>query len=248
MEWQADATLLCVRRHGESAAIIEVLTKQQGRYAGLVRGGAGRRLRPLLQAGNRLHVCWKARLAEHLGTMTVEMTHARASEAMAKPLHLSALMAACALVQVLPERQPYPRLADLFETLLDVLDDEDIWPPLFIRFELALLDEMGFGLDLSRCAVTGENGEGGKNDALSHISPRSGRAVSPAAAAPYLDRLYPLPPFFLDSAAPVSSADIRNGFDVTGHFLVRRLFANLEKPVPEARAAMLKRLYAHLPQ
>lgn len=239
MEWQEDATLLCVRNHGENAVIVDVLTHNQGRFAGLVRGGAGRRLRPLLQAGNRLHVTWKARLEEHLGAMTVEMLHARAGEAMLDPLQLSALTAATSMIRVLPERQPYPRLAELFETLMDALDDIDMWPALFVRFELALLDEMGFGLDLSTCAATGDNA------GLTHISPRSGRAVSAAAAVPYLDKLYNLPAFFLDPTANVTNTDIQDGFDVTGHFLARRLFFNLEKPMPEMRAMMLKRLFKH---
>lgn len=237
MEWQAEATLLSVRHHGESSAIIDVLTKEYGRYAGLVRGGAGRRLRPVLQTGNHLHVRWKARLSEHLGAMNVEMIKPRASQAMQEPLQLSALTTACALIRHLPERQPYPPLAALFETLIDALDDSDIWAALFVRFELALLDEMGFGLDLASCAATG------CLEGLTHISPRSGRAVSAGAAQPYLDRLYTLPPFFLDAGADVSLDDIKAGFEVTGHFLQRRMFFNLEKPLPEERNAMLTRLY-----
>jgi len=240
MDWTAEASLLSVRPHGENGAIIEVLAKEQGRFVGFVRGGTGRTMRPVLQVGNRVKANWRARLSEHLGTFTIEPLKARAALAMHDPLHLSALMTACALVRILPERHPYPKLTDIFEEVLDELGNSAIWP-IFVRFELALLEEMGFGLDLSNCAVNGTA------DDLTHISPRSGRAVSARAAEPYIKKLYPLPPFFLNPTAQATPAHIHNGFAVTGHFLQDRLFAHLERELPEARARMLNLLERDLP-
>lgn len=192
MEWHAEATVLNARPHGETSAIVEVLTESHGRFAGLVRGGVGRRLRPVLQTGNRVQANWRARLSDHLGTLTVEPVRGRAGAALQDPLHLAALTALCDMVRIFPERQPYPRLVQAFETLIDCLDNSDVWPAVYVRFELAMLDELGFGLDLSSCAATGNN------DNLTHISPRSGRAVSASAAEPYLDKLFALPPFFFE--------------------------------------------------
>ena len=236
MEWQAEATVLHTRPHGETSAIVEVLTEQNGRFAGLVRGGVGRRLRPVLQRGNRIQASWRARLSDHLGTMTVEPVHMRAGLALQNPLHLAALTALCDMVRIFPERQSYPKLTQTFETLMDCLDNPDIWPAVFIRFEMAMLDELGFGLDLRTCAATGSN------DHLTHISPRSGRAVSASAAQPYLDQLFPLPPFFLHSSEEITPEDISAGFAVTGFFLNRRLYASVDATIPDSRVRMLSLL------
>ncbi|MGC6472192.1 MAG: DNA repair protein RecO [Parvibaculales bacterium] len=236
MEWHAEATVLNARPHGETSAIVEVLTESHGRFAGLVRGGVGRRLRPVLQTGNRVQANWRARLSDHLGTLTVEPVRGRAGAALQDPLHLAALTALCDMVRIFPERQPYPRLVQAFETLIDCLDNSDVWPAVYVRFELAMLDELGFGLDLSSCAATGNN------DNLTHISPRSGRAVSASAAEPYLDKLFALPPFFLNAGAEVTASDILAGFEVTGFFLGKRLYASVDDTIPVSRSRMLSLL------
>ncbi|MGC6511611.1 MAG: DNA repair protein RecO [Parvibaculales bacterium] len=236
MEWHAEATVLNARPHGETSAIVEVLTEEHGRFAGLVRGGVGRRLRPVLQAGNRVQAGWRARLSDHLGTLTVEPVRDRAGTALQDRLHLAALTALCDMVRIFPERQAYPRLVQAFETLIDCLDNPEVWPAVYVRFELAMLDELGFGLDLDSCAATGSN------DNLTHISPRSGRAVSASAAEPYLDRLYALPSFFLNPGAEVTMTDILAGFEVTGFFLGKRLYASVDDTIPDSRARMVSLL------
>ncbi len=233
MEWQAEATVLSSRPHGETAAIIEVITEENGRFAGLVRGGIGRRLRPVLQMGNRVQACWRARLSAHLGTFTVEPIKLRAGLALHDPLHLAALRALCDMARIFPERQAYPRLARAFESLIECLDSPSVWPAVFIRFELAMLDELGFGLDLTRCAATGSHHN------LTHISPTSGRAVSAVAAEPYLDRLFIIPPFFIDPLAQVRAADLKAGFEITEYFLSKRLYYSMDETIPESRARML---------
>ncbi len=239
MEWQAEATVLSVRPHGESSAIVDVLTREQGRFVGLVRGGVGRRMRPVLQIGNRVEVVWRARLSAHLGTMTIEPLTMRAGMALNDKLHLTALMALCDLARILPERNAYPRLVEAFETLIDCLDDIEVWPAVFVRFELAMLEELGFGLDLKSCAATGAN------DNLTHVSPRSGRAVSASAAEPYLDKLYVLPRFFTDPKASITPQDIQNGFKITEYFLSRRLYMSLDQELPASHARMLRNLSEH---
>ena len=236
MQWNAEGVVLSSRRHGETSVIIEVFTKEFGRCAGLVRGGTGRRLRPVLQPGNSVHAEWKARLSEHLGVFTVEATTARVAGAMAHPETLAALTSICALLRFLPERNGYPRLYDTTCSLLDNLEDEDVWLPLLVRFELALLEETGFGLDLESCAANGSNLN------LTHISPRSGRAVSAEAAEPYLDKLFPMPQFFRDSTATVSLEDVKNGLTITGHFLTVRILHQLEQNMPESRARLIHML------
>ena len=178
MQWEAEALVLAVRPHGESSAIVDVFSREQGRFAGLVRGGNSRRLRPILQPGNMVVATWRARLSEHLGTMTVDAGRAHAAEAMADAKALAGLSALCALMQITPERQAYPRLYDTLMLVLGAMDDEVMWPVLLARYEMALLEEIGFGLDLSCCAATGVV------DELEYVSPRSGRAVSRAAAQP----------------------------------------------------------------
>lgn len=238
MQWTAEGIVLSSKRHGETSAIIEVLTRDFGRFAGLVRGGTGRRLRPVLQPGNSVQAVWRARLAEHLGVFTVEPTTARAAQAMRRPKALAALTSACALLGFLPERNAYPRLYDTARTLLDNLDDEDFWLPLLVRFELALLEETGFGLDLESCASNGSNLN------LTHVSPRSGRAVSAEAAEPYQDRLFPMPAFFRDAGADIEAQDVRDGLAITGHFLTTRLLHQIEKPMPESRTRLVQMLTA----
>ena len=236
MEWSSDGIIISSRRQGESSAIVEVFTPDHGRYFGLVRGGSGRRMRPLLQVGNHVFVVWKARLSEHLGTFIVELKMAYAAFVMDDALMLTILSTACSLIRCLPERHAHPRIYALIMMLLDKIEDYKICSILFIRYELALLEEMGYGLDLSCCVVNGSKHQ------LTHISPKSGRAVSAEVAEPYLDKLYPIPAFFIDSHASVTQNDIFHGFAVTGHFLKKWIYYPVNQSIPESRDRMLKML------
>ncbi|WP_093038372.1 DNA repair protein RecO [Roseovarius azorensis] len=242
MDWRDQGILLSSRRHGESAAIIEVFTPEHGRHAGVVRGGASRKMAPVLQPGAQVDVTWRARLEDHIGTYTVEPLRSRAA-AMSNRLALSGLMAVCALVLfALPEREAHRTLYRRTETLLDLLDRPDIWPLAYLKWELALLEEMGFGLDLRTCAVLGE-----KANDLSYVSPRTGRAVSRAGAGEYAERLLLLPPCLLGQG-PAPDAEILQGFAVTGHFLRHHLAPHLgDRPLPDARARFIARLAAGFP-
>ncbi len=233
MEWTADALVLSRRPHGESSAIINLFTRAHGRYGGLVRGGNARRLKPVLQAGNMVQASWRARLSEHLGVVTVDAKQPHAAESLADPLKLAALSSLCALLLVTPERHAYPRLFDVVKLVLDNLEEESVWLPLMVRFEMALLEETGFGLDLSRCAANGGTKE------LTHVSPRSGRAVSRAAAEPYLDKLFALPMFLQQATADAGLSDIVDGFALTGHFLERRVYVPNNLKIPAARTRLI---------
>jgi DNA repair protein RecO (recombination protein O) len=223
MEWREEGILLSVRPHGESAAIIEVLTRTHGRHAGIVRGGLSRRLAPMLQPGAQLDLAWRARLEEHLGTFTVEPVRSRAAASLGDRL-------------TLPERAAHPALYARTETLLDLMAERDVWPLAYLHWELALLEELGFGLDLSACAVLGARA----ND-LSYVSPRSGRAVSRMGAGDWADRLLPLPPCLLGhGTAP--DAEIVQGLATTGYFLHHKLAPDLgHAPLPEARERFIAR-------
>lgn len=237
MEWRDQGILLSARSHGESAAIIEVFTPEHGRHAGVVRGGASRRLAPILQPGAQLDVVWRARLEDHIGTFTVEPVRSRAMLVMNDRLALAGLNAVTSLLLfALPEREAHEPLYERTEKLMDLMGARDVWPLAYLRWELALLQELGFGLDLSACAVNGLRA----ND-LSYVSPRTGRAVSRAGAGEWADRLLPLPPCLLGhGAAP--DAEIAEGFALTGHFLHNRLAHELgNKPLPEARARFVAR-------
>ncbi len=236
MEWAGVGYVLSVKKHGETSAIIDVLTRDHGRHVGLVRGGVGRRMRPVLQPGNKVQVEWHARLSEHLGTFKIEALSARAAELMDDRLMLCALNAMTAMTkETLPEREIHARVYDAFEVLLANLDDPEIWPILYVQWEAGLLQALGYGLDLSECASTGSN------EQLTHVSPRSGRAVSASAAEPYLDKLYTLPPFMLGQsfAAPI---DIAHGLALTGYFLETRVQWGVNRTLPLARAQMIARL------
>ena len=233
MQWEAEALVLAARLHGESSAIVDVFSREQGRFAGLVRGGNSRRLRPILQPGNLVVATWRARLSEHLGTMTVDAGRAHAAEAMADAKALAGLSALCALMQITPERQAYPRLYDTLMLVLGAMDDEVMWPVLLARYEMALLEEIGFGLDLSCCAATGVV------DELEYVSPRSGRAVSRAAAQPYLDKMFVLPQFLLDPSADASDEDVQKAMELTGHFLERRVYLPNGMKMPPARQRLV---------
>jgi DNA repair protein RecO (recombination protein O) len=236
MLWTDEGVLLAARRHGESSAIVSVFTAGHGRYAGLVRGGFGRRARPVYQQGNLLQVTWRARLSEQLGALTGELKVPLAARLMADPGRLAGLAAACALLETtLPERDPHPHLYATLCALLEQLVLDSRWLEGYIRFELALLAELGFGLDLSRCAVTGASED------LVYVSPASGRAVSRNGAGRYADRLLALPPFLLGQA-PADAAQLAAGLRLTGAFLRRHLFDASERAMPEARDRLLARL------
>lgn len=234
MEWREDGLLLKCATHGETNAIIEVFTRDHGRHAGIVRGGASRKVAATLQPGTQVNVTWRARLEDHLGTYSVEPLQSRA-HLMSDRLTLAGLNAMTALLSfALPERQAHAALYHQTLTVLNMMDG-DFWPLAYLRWEVSLLDEMGFGLDLTECAVTGAR------DGLTFISPKSGRAVATGAAGQWADKLFPLSPALLGESADMD--DIRSGLRVTGHFLTTRLAPALgQRPLPGARARLIDRL------
>lgn len=236
MDWRDEGCIVAVRLHGESAAIIEVFTAAHGRHAGVVRGGASRRMAAVLQPGSQVAVQWQARLSEHLGVFTVEPLHLR-SVLMGDRLALAGLTAICAMLHVcLPERAAHPVLWRLTMELLGALERNDDWPARYLRWELALLDELGFGLDLGRCAVTGSR------DGLAYVSPKTGRAVSLAGAGEWASRLLPLPAVVMGQG-PASGQELTQGFALTGHFLVKGLEPMLQgHPLPAARTRLIEML------
>ena len=244
MEWRDQGILLSTRRHGESSAIIEVFTPEHGRHAGVVRGGSSRRLAPVLQPGAQLDLTWRARLEDHIGTFAVEPVRSRAAASMNDRLALAGLNAVTALLLFcLPEREAHGRLYRQTEQLLDLLGQGDVWPLAYLNWEMALLDDLGFGLDLSVCAVMGAQA----ND-LSYVSPRTGRAVSRAGAGDWADRLLPLPPCLL-GAGPAPDEEVAEALRVTGHFLMNRVAPELgHKPLPAARTRFVDRFAARAAQ
>ncbi len=237
MEWRDEAILLSSRKHGESAAIIDVLSPGHGRSSGIVRGGASRKLAPILQPGAQLDVTWKARLEDHLGTFTIEPVRSRAAASLGDRLSLAGLNAVVSILMFcLPEREVHARLYDQTRSLLDLLGQPDIWPLAYLRWELALLEDLGFGLDLTECAVLGP----GQED-LIYVSPKTGRAVSRAGAGEWADRLLPLPLCLLGKG-DAGDADVLEGLSVTGHFLMHHVAPELgHKPLPDARARFVDR-------
>jgi DNA repair protein RecO (recombination protein O) len=236
-EWTDRAISLGLRRYGETGATLEVFAREHGRRRAWVHGGASRTKRAPMQPGNTLQVTWKARAEDSLGFFTAEMESERAARHMADAEALAGLSALSDLLSAaLPEGEAKPELFDAAETVLDMLGEPEVWPALFIRWELGLLTMLGYGLDLSTCAVSGGN------DGLTHVSPKSGRAVRGSEAGDYLDRLLPLPLFLMDASAPPTPVDIHAGFRLTGHFLQERLFSDLNRGMPEARHLMIDRL------
>jgi DNA repair protein RecO (recombination protein O) len=238
MEWRDTGFVLNARRHGESALIVELLTAEHGRHAGLVRGGQSPRRRALLQPGNDVAASWRGRLPEHLGTFEVELIAPHAAQLLDDPDRLAALSAAVALLLVaLPEREPHPdvhaSLAGLLAAL--ALDSSNAWAQAYVVWECGLLAALGFGLDLGRCAVTGTNQD------LAYVSPRTGRAVSRETGMPYHDKLLPLPGF-LWREAPAGPDDVVAGLVLTRHFLLHHLLAPHGGQLPEARERLLERM------
>lgn len=246
MDWSDDAAVLSVRKHGESGVIAQLLTRSHGRHAGLVRGGAGSKARGVYQPGNRVAAQWRARLNEHLGTYTCELLESNAAVLLQAPDLLAGLSAACATAEgSLPEREPHSAVFLGFTALIDALKaaigqparlsaDRRYWAEAYIRWELGLLGELGFGLDLTECAATGGN------DDLAYVSPKSGRAVSLSAGAEYHDRLLPLPKFLIEHGEP-SDADFADGLKLTGYFLEHHVFAPQNRKLPAARERLAER-------
>jgi DNA repair protein RecO (recombination protein O) len=235
MEWRDEGFVLSARRHGESALIVELLTREHGRHAGLVRGGQSPRRRALLQPGNSIAASWRGRLPEHLGSLECELLRAHAARLLDDPDRLAALNSAVALLlAALPEHEPQATLHASFADLLEALDSAG-WPPAYVAWERDLLSGLGFGLDLGRCAATGATED------LAYVSPRTGCAVSRAAGVPYHDNLLPLPGF-LWREAPASRADIVAGLVLTGYFLQHHLLAPRGGKLPEARERLAERM------
>jgi DNA repair protein RecO (recombination protein O) len=235
MEWRDEGVILSVRRHGETSAIAEMLTANHGRCLGLVRGGRSRVQRPVLQAGNAVQAVWRARLEEQLGTFTLEPINLRAGAIMVEPFRLAGLATLAGLAGLLPEREPHGRVYEALRIVLDAIDQDDVWPALLVRWEMGLLDELGFGLDLSKCAATGAR------DDLIYVSPKSGKAVSAEAGEPYKDRLFRLPPFIADNV-PANTADVLDGLKLTGYFLHRHVFEPRGVEMPEQREWIMRAL------
>lgn len=229
MDWTDRGVVINVRKHGESSAIVTLLTEEHGRHAGLVRGGSGKRKSPILQPGNLLHATWRARLEDQLGSYTCEMERAFTSSVLDDPLRLAALSSYCAVADVtLPERVPESGMFAALVGLLETLTETD-WRTNYVRWELYLLSELGFGLDLTSCASTGQI------DDLIYVSPKSGRAVSRAAGVPYKSKLLPLPGFLLENSVIAGPVEIVEGLELTGYFLGRFLQELRDGSLPDAR-------------
>jgi DNA repair protein RecO (recombination protein O) len=235
MEWRDEGIIIGLKRHGESSAIVEMMTRAHGRHLGLVRGGRSPRMQTTLQPGNSAHCVWRARIEEHLGNFALEVGKVRAAQIMESPLALQGVNLVGGLLRLLPERDPHPALFEMLDAMADHMGDFDIAPALMVRFEVAILAELGFGLDLSRCAATG------RTDELIYVSPKSGRAVSREAGAPWRDRMLALPEFLGRETAlgRVENSAVSAGFALTGYFLERDVFAPRGLKSPHARAAYL---------
>ncbi|MGR3466797.1 MAG: DNA repair protein RecO [Shimia sp.] len=233
MSWRDEGVLLAARRHGEGGAIVEVLTRGHGRAVGLVRGGGSRKMAPVLQPGAQLDVTWSARLEEHLGTFVVEPVRSRMGAVLSDRRALAGVSAVVALcVAALPEREGVGPFAGATEDLLDVMALTEAWPLAYLRWEVQLLELLGYGLDLTRCAVTGAT------EGLAFVSPRTGRAVTAAGAGDHAARLLPLPPCLRGGDG--DDAEVARGLITTGHFLQRDVLG--ERPLPEARRRLVEML------
>lgn len=241
MDWQDQGFVLAARRHGESDAILTLLTREHGRHLGIVKGGSGRRHRAVVEIGNRITADWHARLSEHLGRFQVELSAPHAAMVLSDAMRLAALSSACATLDAaLPEREPHPEVFDDFAGLAGALSEpRDGWPADFVRWEARLLTTLGFGLDLTHCAVTGET------DGLAYVSPKTGRAVTAEAGRLHKDKLLPLAGFLLDAQAKPSRDELVAGLRLTGYFLDRHVFAHAPKHgAADARARLIERLAA----
>lgn len=219
MEWNDEAIVLSAVPHGENFAFVTLLTSERGRHAGLVSGGQSRKKTPILQAGNNVVGGWRARLESHLGNFSLELTHSTLSNWLNNPEILAIIASAAAVTEAsLPERQPMPHIYQGLCALF-ALEDADYWGPSYIKWELGVLQALGYGLDMSCCALSGAT------EGLAYISPRTGRAVTAQAAGKYADKLLPIPGF-LCGASDWDSQDIAKGLDLTGYFLSTHVFIN----------------------
>ncbi len=236
MEWVDNAIVLGARHFGEGKLVAEVFSREHGRFGGVVH--AGRKSQPILQAGNLVHCGWKARLSEQLGFFyPLELVEPHATRLLDDPIALAGLTSAVSLIRgAAAERQAYPQLYDALIVLIEAMPHREIWPALYARFELGLLGALGYGLDLSRCAVTGAT------EGLAWVSPRTGRAATYEAGAPHADVLLRLPPFLVDAEAELKEGDVADGFALSGYFLERRLFDQKGEGLPEARRRLIERL------
>jgi DNA repair protein RecO (recombination protein O) len=242
MEWTDEGIVLGVRRHGESSAIVELLTRSHGRHLGLVRGGAGSRMRPLLQPGNSVTAVWRARLDEHLGYYAIEGTRLRAASLLASSHGVYGVTHLASLARLLPERDPHKDIYDMVNRALDDFEEAGEAAVHVVRFELAMLAELGFGLDLKNCAATGETTD------LIYVSPKSGGAVSRAAGEPFHDRLLRLPAFLRDGESGSngwSDQDLQDGFRLTGLFLLRHVLEPRGQGHSDAREGFINAVIRH---
>ena len=234
MHWSDEGIIIGTRRHGETSLIVELMTGAHGRHLGLVRGGRSRKLQPVLQPGNSVAATWRARLDEHLGNYALEPTTLRAARLIEGASGLYGIQCLASLMRLLPERDPHQRIYVALAAVVDWLDEPAVAGALIVRFELKMLEELGFGLDLERCAATGAN------DDLAYVSPKSGRAVSRSAGDPYRDRMLALPRFLVEApGATPDVADILAAFRLTGYFLDRHVYEPRGLEPPGARASFL---------
>lgn len=237
MEWRDEGIILGTRRHGETSAILEVMTHAHGRHLGLVRGGRSRRMQPVLQPGNRIEVTWRARLDEHLGLFLVEPLQLNAARLFDSACAVYGLQTLAAHLRLLPERDPHASLYETLGVVMEHLDDPASAAELIVRFELLVLDELGFGLDLTQCAATGAS------DDLAYVSPKTGRAVSREAGAPWSDRMLALPAFLRrGSGLRADRAAFDEAFRLTGYFFARHVYEPRGMEAPEARASFIAAL------
>ena len=237
MDFHEEAFVLSARSHGDTGSVVDLLTETHGRRSAYVAGGASRKMKPFLQAGARVVADYRARTSDHLGAARLEPMGEGPSALFDDALALIGLAAAAGVAQgALPEREPHPGVFLAFEALMAAFALPDVWPAIFVRFEAGLLEDLGFGLDLSKCAATGTA------DDLIYVSPRTGRAVSRDAGAPYADKMLTLPPFMLGAQAGLIEGDVKAGVDLTGHFLEQFVFHPQNKPLPPARVWMLDKL------
>jgi DNA repair protein RecO (recombination protein O) len=241
MEWRDEGIILGTRKHGETSAILEVMTRAHGRHLGMVRGGRSRRMQPVLQPGNRVDLVWRARLDEHLGLWQVEPLELHAARLFDSACAVYGLQTVAAHLRLLPERDPHAGLYDTLCLMIAHLDTPAAAGELIVRFELLVLEELGFGLDLARCAATG------RDDDLAFVSPKSGRAVSRAAGAPWADRMLALPAFLRRGAGiRPDLAAMEDAFRLTGFFLARHVYEPRGLEAPEARAGLIAALRRRL--
>lgn len=235
MEWRDQGIIIGLRKHGETNAIVECMTPQHGRHLGLVRGGRSRRLRPILQPGNVVDLVWRARLDEHLGTFQVDAVKLNAARLLESASAMLGLQLMAAHLRLLPERDPHPRMHEILGLSLDLLDDDTAAAELIVRFEIAMLEELGFGLDLERCAATGTELD------LAYVSPKTGRAVSRQAGEGWKDKLLVLPHFLAKgSNSRADAVSLRDAYKLTGYFFSRHVYQPRGLKEPDPRNAFLR--------